>query len=105
MFSMLNEWWMWYRNSGLDQVMLSVPLVETMVLFITLTICLFFRFSRTGLILAYLFFYRLGWTVQIREYAADPDLQTAFSAGYLIFGILVFTFLIISTIIGGYRDK
>ena len=105
MFSMLNEWWGWYQNSGLDHVMLSVPLMETTVLFIALTICLLFRFSRTGLILAYLFFYRLGWTVQIREYAADPDLQTAFSAGYLIFGILVFTFLIISTIIGGYRDK
>lgn len=99
MFNMLNEGWVWYKSSGFDHAMIAVPLVETAVLLISLTICLLFRCSRVGLILAYLFFYRWGWTVQIGLFTADPAMQTAFSVGYLVFGILVFTFTVVGMLL------
>lgn len=95
MFELFNQWWTWYRNSGLDNTMISVPLVDTTILFAALTICLLFRFPRLGLILAYLFIYRWGWSVQVQHFTADPNLQTAISVGYLVFGILVFTFTVV----------
>ena len=97
-----HAWWAWYQRSGLDQATLTVPLVETTLLLATLTLCLFFRYSRAGLILAFLFLYRWGWTIQIQRFTADPTLQTAFSASYLAFGILVLTFTIISMVISNH---
>jgi len=104
MFSMFNQWWTWYKLSGFDHATIAVPLVETTVLLFTLTICLLLRFSRVGLILAFLFLYRWGWTVQVRDFSVDHTLQTAFSVGYLIFGIIIVTFTIIRMIHSGYRD-
>lgn len=95
MFNTLQAWWAWYKSSGFDHAMISVPLVETTVLLIAMTICLLFRFPRTGLILAYLFLYRWGWTVHIGTFTSDPEIQSAFSTGYLVFGILVFTFTVV----------
>ncbi len=91
-----HAWLTWYHNSGLTQATIAVPLVETTLLLLTLTLCLFFRYARVGLILAFLFLYRWGWTVQIQKFTLDPTLQAAFSAGYLAFGVLVFTFTVVS---------
>ena len=101
-----HAWWAWYQSSGLDQATIAVPLVETTILLVTLTLCLFFRCSRAGLILSFLFLYRWGWIVQIQRFTADPALQTAFSAGYLAFGILVFTCTILNMLFhsGSHND-
>jgi len=106
MFDMLNEWWAWYRSSGFDHATIAVPLVETVVLFLALTICLLFRFPRAGLILACLFLYRWGWTVNIDNFTTDPTIQSTFSVSYLVFGILAFTFTIISMLFhAGSRNE
>lgn len=99
MFEMLNEVLAWYKSLGFDRATIAVPLVETTVLLISLTICLLFRFSRAGLILAYLFLYRWGWTIQIGLFTADPKMQAAFSVGYMVFGILVVTFTVVGMLV------
>jgi hypothetical protein len=99
MFDMLNEWLAWYRSSGFDHATIAVPLVETTVLLISITICLLFRFSRVGLIIAFLFLYRWGWTVQVGSFTTDADMQAMFSVGYIIFGILVATFTVVGMIL------
>lgn len=98
MLALLSDWWAWYRSSGLENATIAVPLVETTLLLIALTICLLCRYTRTGLILGFLFLYRWGWTVQIGSFTSDPALQSAFSVGYLVFGILVFTFTAVGMI-------
>lgn len=65
---------------------------ETLVVFVLLTFCLFFRFSRIGLIVAYAFVYRWGWAVR---HLIFPDNTSGFTLAYIMFGVLVFVFAVI----------
>ncbi len=96
MIHTLKEWWTWYWMSEFSHASIEVPLVETTILLLALTICLFFRLSRTGLMLAFLFLYRWGWMIQIQRFTPDPGIQAIFSAAYLMFGFIIFTFSIVS---------
>lgn len=104
MFNSLGEWWAWYRASEFSQATLAVPLVETTALLVAITICLLFRFSRTGLMLAFLFLYRWGWMVRIQHFTADPGIQAVFSVSYLIFGVGIFAFATVGMIRRGRDD-
>ncbi len=101
----VKTWWTWYHQAGFSQATVAVPLVETTILLLAITVCLLFRFSRTGLVLAFLFLYRWGWTVQVQRFTSDPAVQSAFSAGYLVFGILVFTFALLGMAFRGGRRE
>jgi hypothetical protein len=95
----------WYHASGLQGAELNVPLLETTIVFVLLTVCLLFRLSRTGLIIAYLFFYRVGWTVLQHVIGSlDASSKTFTSTAYIVFGILVFTFAIIGMIHSSHTE-
>lgn len=96
----------WYHASGLNEATLNVPLLETTSVFVMLTLCLLFRLSRTGLLIAYVFFYRIGWTALQRVLEAlDVPTQHFASVSYIIFGILVLTFAIVGMIRGSYSSS
>ena len=61
---------------------LELPAIEVTGLIIILTICLVLRFTRTGLVTAYLFVYRWGWIFFMGQ---TQDMLI----GYFIFGCLV----------------
>lgn len=84
----------WYQQSGIAEAVLTIPLVETSLLFFLLTFCLLFRFCKTGLVVAYLFIYRWGWGVH-KTLVDDPTGQSVFSTIYIVFGVLVFTLAIV----------
>jgi len=85
----LNALTAWYHSSGLSLAKITIPAAESTILFFLLTICLLFRFSRTGLIVAYLFVYRWGWSMRDQQ-GLSPELHTFFTSGYIICGIVVF---------------
>lgn len=62
----------------------TLPALEITVLLIVLSICLVFKFSKTGLLTAYAFAYKWGWTI----FANDSQQSML---GYAVFGILVGT--------------
>ncbi len=96
----------WYDASGLNGATLNVPLLETTTVFVMLTLCLLFRLSRTGLIIAYIFFYRMGWTaLQHVLDALDVPTQNFANVSYVIFGILVLTFAIVGMIRGSGNNS
>ena len=61
---------------------LPLPGLEVAALLVILSACLLFRYSRIGLITAYIFAYRWGWMVFAEQH------ETQYLFGYLIFGIL-----------------
>ena len=61
---------------------LTVSALELSLLMIILSACLVFRFSKTGLIAAYLFCYKLGWIVMSSH-------SQSYMIGYLVFGVIV----------------
>jgi len=61
---------------------ITLPAAELTALLLVLTICLVFRFTRIGLITAYLFAYKWGWALFVLKY---PH----FLMAYLIFGFAV----------------
>jgi hypothetical protein len=61
---------------------LDLPAIEVTFLIIILTICLLFKFTRTGLVVAYLFVYRWGWLFFMEQ-------PQEMLVGYLIFGCIV----------------
>lgn len=101
MISKLQDFYSWYIASGLHGTELPIPVVETFLVFGILTICLLFRFSRVGLIVAYVFVYRWGWTVRHLIFSEDILSYNRFVIAYIVFGILVLTF----TIIGMVRSE
>jgi len=105
MFDFINNWLSWYHNSSLGSATLSIPMIETMLLFLVLTICLLLRFSRTGLIVAYLFVYRWGWYCQEQDFLNDSYNRTLFITCYIIFGILIFVFAIVGMIRSRTMDE
>jgi len=61
---------------------LELPALEVTSLIILLTCCLLFRFTRTGLVAAYIFVYRWGWIFFMEQ-------SQEVLVGYLIFGCIV----------------
>jgi hypothetical protein len=94
--AIINDILQWYRASGIQDIAISIPLVELIISFLLLTVCLLLRFARTGLIISYLFTYRWGWFFCLNNNIFDPKTKSLFLAGYVIFGILALTLTIIA---------
>ncbi len=101
MISRLYEFWIWYHESGLESARLPVPMIETMLVFVVLTVCLLLRFSRIGLFVAYGFVYRWGWAARPLILPDDPSAYNLFTVAYIVFGVLVVTF----TFVGMMQTK
>lgn len=82
----------WYIQSGLGNARITVPALETTILFAVMTLCLLFRFCRIGLLVSYLFVFRWGWAFRHTLFPDDPAGHLVFSVIYIIFGLLVFVF-------------
>lgn len=62
---------------------LTLPAGEVILVLISLSLCLSFRFPRTGLLIAYLAAYRWGWMFYQRPiFDEDPAALVA----YIVFG-------------------
>ena len=72
---------------------ISLPVTELTVLVFVLSLCLLFRFNKTGLMTSYIFAYRWGWI-----FFAGHDEKYLFL--YLLWGVLVG----IITVIGMIRQ-
>ncbi len=83
--------------SLLSGAKVMVPAYELIVLVLALAFCLLFRFSRTGLITAYLFTVHMGWLFCEKE-LTSPALMP-YAGTYFIFAGLVFFLAIISTVV------
>ncbi len=68
--------------STVTNASITISALELTFVIVALTSCLVFRFPRTGLIVAYLFCYKNGWTVMLQH-------SPTYVAGYMCFGILV----------------
>jgi len=97
--SIINNILQWYRVSGIQDASITVPLIELIILFVFLTVCLLLRFSRTGLIVAYLSIYHWGWFFCLHNNYLDHKIRTMFLTGYIVFGILVLTLAIVAMMI------
>ena len=93
---MFQQTWQWYQTSGLSHAMISIPGIEAMVLLVILTICLLFRITRTGLIIAYIFTYRWGLLFGEQYFADNAHLYNVFVSTYIVFGILVLTLAMVA---------
>lgn len=82
---------LWYKTSGIQDAVITIPLVEIIILFLLLTVFMLLRLSRTGLIITYLFTYRWGWFFCFENNVFDPKIKTLFLTGYIVFGIIVLT--------------
>jgi hypothetical protein len=100
MLSRIHDLWLWYHESGLASARLPVPMIETMAVFVALTFCLLFRFSRTGLFVAYAFVYRWGWAARPLILPDDPVAYNIFTVAYIVFGVLVLTFTFVGIMQG-----
>ena len=105
MFNKIYEWMLSYSSSGLISETISIPMVEAIVLLLVLTICLLLRFSSIGLIVAYLFVYRWAWCFREQIFSNDPYIRSIFTTSYIVFGILVFVFVIIGMICAKTVEK
>ena len=61
---------------------MTLPALEVTALIVIMAFCLLLKFTRTGLIIAYLFVYRWGWLFFVEQ---STEVLTA----YLVFGCLV----------------
>jgi hypothetical protein len=61
---------------------LPLPGLEVAALLVILSACLLFRFTRIGLVTAYIFSYRWGWMVLAEQH--DPQ----YLVGYMVFGMM-----------------
>ena len=93
---MFQQTWQWYQTSGLSNAMISIPGIEAIVLLVILTICLLFRITRTGLIIAYIFTYRWGLLFGEQYFADNVHLYNVFVSTYIAFGILVLTLAMVA---------
>ena len=96
---MFHQAWQWYQASGLSHATISIPGMETMVLLILLTICLLFRITRTGLVMAYIFTYRWGLLFGEQYFAGDARVYNIFLTSYIVFGILVVTLAMVAMMV------
>ena len=93
---MFQQTWQWYQTSGLSNAMISIPGIEAIVLLVILTICLLFRITRTGLIIAYIFTYRWGLLCGEQYFAGNAQVYHIFLTSYIVFGILVMTLTMVA---------
>jgi hypothetical protein len=96
--AIINDISQWYQASGLQGTSITIPLLELALILILLTFCLLFQFSRTGLIIAYLFIYRWSWSFCSQNHFFDEKARNMFLTGYIVFGILVLTLTIVAMI-------
>lgn len=66
----------------MNNATLDIPAVEVLALLAALAFCLVLRYTRSGIIIAYLFAYRWGWTILVQNDATHM-------MWYLIFGMAV----------------
>lgn len=102
---MLNQVWLWYQASGLSHATISIPGMEAMVLLILLTICLLFRITRTGLVMAYIFTYRWGLLFGEQYFAGDARVYHVFLTSYIVFGILVLTLAMVAMMVAAHSGR
>ena len=93
---MFHQAWQGYQASGLSHAMISIPVTEAIILLIVLTICLLFRITRTGLVMAYIFTYRWGLLFGEQYFAGDPRVYQVFFTSYIVFGILILTLAMVA---------
>jgi len=102
---MLHQAWQWYQASGLSHAMISIPGIEALILLVILTICLLFRITRTGLIIAYIFTYRWGLLFGEQYFAGDAQLYNVFVSIYIVFGILVLTLAMVAMMVAARAGR
>lgn len=73
-------------SETIREVTITIPSFEIVTLLVLLTICLFIRHYRLGLVVAYVFSYRLGWIALARAYGGEVN---PYIMLYLVFGLLV----------------
>lgn len=95
---MFHHAWLWYQASGLSNATIAIPGMEAIVLLIVLTICLLFRITRAGLVMAYIFTYRWGLLFGEQYFAGDPQVYNVFFTSYIVFGIMVLTLTLVAMI-------
>lgn len=91
-----NIFGLWYKTSGIQDAVITVPLLELIILLLILTLCQLLRLARTGLIVAFLFAYRWGWIFYFHNNFLNPKMENFFLTGYIIFGILTLALTIIA---------
>jgi hypothetical protein len=75
---------------------ISAPVTQVIIIIVALSMCLLFRFNRTGLIIAYIYTFYMGWQFcQAELMVKAPDLKP-YAAVYLIFGAVVLFLTVIS---------
>lgn len=102
---MFHQVWQWYQASGLSHAMIAIPGMEAIVLLILLTICLLFRITRTGLVIAYIFTYRWGLLFGEQYFAKDAKVYHVFLSSYIVFGILVLTLSLVAMMLTARADR
>ena len=99
---MFHQAWLWYQASGLSHASITIPGMEAIVLLIVLTICLLFRITRTGLVVAYIFTYRWGLLFGEQYFSGDARLYNVFLSSFIVFGILVLTMTIVAMMLAAH---
>lgn len=61
-----------------------------------MTICLLFRITRTGLVIAYIFMYRWGLLFGEQYFGGELRVYHIFITSYIVFGILVLTLAMVA---------
>jgi len=97
----INDLLLWYKASGIQEASITIPLVELIISFLLLTICLLLRFPRVGLIVAYLFTYRWGWLFYLHNNFSGQQARNLFLTGYIIFGIIVLALTVVAMTMPG----
>ena len=75
----------------------TVPAWELAAAFISVSLCMLFRFNQLGLLISYLFTFRLGWIFCQTDLLTKPQYE-AFGPAYLAFGGLVLFLTIIGLV-------
>ena len=89
----------WYKNTGMQDAVIPIPVLELAVLLLLLMGCLLLRFPRIGLMVAFLFVYRWGWIFCMSSALVDSRMRTMFLTGYVVFGILVVTLTAVAMVL------
>ncbi len=87
-----NEFWQIFINTTV-----TTPAPEIMLLLVVTTICLIARWSRVGLLIAFIYAYRWGWLLMHQEFGTHHEMLLI----YYISGIIA----IVSTVIAFLMRK
>ena len=78
---------------------LAVPVWQLSVALVAISVCLVFRLNGTGLLLAFLFTFYLGWDFWRKDLLPkSPEFET-YGAIYLVCGALVLLLTVINAIL------